>query len=335
MKNLLKIVTKPKFLIITWFIFLLSPLLSVFRYFFVVKNPIFGLHIKGLSTLLFYFPFIISLIVSFVLFYWFKEFIDKEIPRTHKKTLTVLSLLSAVFLIFARILLDMEHNNFPNFLYSNYGITVVQLELMSFIAAIEILICLSILAYSTNFRINNAGNVKKIVDKRKSHTLRSSKVDRAAFYLAIAGFSGLLVLSANTFLNWRALSSGEEGGFETRIGRHYKYLDSLTNHTPMKARIIHPPQGDKWPAIGNQPVIRYFLFPRTLISGILLDNQEIATEFKEAYFVEIDPSSQETHWPIIDMFGKTVIFDEKNEVKYNTLETVFESEGISVYKIIF
>ena len=272
--------------------------------------------------------FIISLVVFLVLFYWFKEFIDKEFPLAHKKTLGFLSFLSIIFLIFARILLDLEYNNYPNYLYSLYGITISHLEFMSFIAALELLSFMSLLVYSASFNY-------KSINKLKRYGFISSKLNRASFFVAILGFSGLLILSANTFLNWNKLSSGEKGGYESRIGRHYKYLVLLTNNTPSDANIIHPPQGDKWPAIGNQPIIRYFLYPRTLISGVILKNQEFASEVQEAYFVEIDKLFEESHWPIIDKFGKTIIFDEDNKIKYTQLEIIYESEDGSVFKILF
>ncbi|HCR35708.1 TPA: hypothetical protein DIU22_01520 [Candidatus Woesebacteria bacterium] len=44
-------------------------------------------------------------------------------------------------------------------------------------------------------------------------------------------------------------------------------LDFITSNTPPTATIIHPTQSNEFPIIGNQPLIRHGLFPRTLISA--------------------------------------------------------------------
>lgn len=326
MKNIFRLILKPKYLIVIWSIFLLSPLISVFRLLFVINNPIFSMHIKGFSTMLLYLPVLLSLLVTIVLIFWFKEYIDKDFPRSHKKVLTVLTFLSALFLVIARLLLDLEYRNYPNFLYEHFGITVSQLEFMTFITALELLAFISFLIYNKSFAHKNVKN---------NYDLRSMKFERISLYIAVLGFSSLLVLSANTFLNWNNLENGETGGYETRIGRHYKYLFLLLENTPKDSKVIHPPQGDKWPAIGNQPVIRYFLYPRTLISGTLINNPNILSEINEAYFVEIDSNIKETRWPIIDNSLKTVVFDEKNKTPFKELNVIFNSEEGKVYKIVF
>src|SRR3990170_2329783 len=243
-QKLLHAIYEPVVLILLWLSFLLSPLLSVFRLYFVVKSDILNIHIVGLSTLFLYFPFFISSAVLIILIFWFRRFIDKKISETHKKTLRFLSISSVVFLVIARGLLVLEQKNYPNFLYEHFGLTVPQMELMSFVAALELIVFLFMLLYNRSFKLTK----------------------------------------------------------QNRQGRA------------------------TGPAIGNQPVLRYFLFPRTLISGALLDNQEFAQQIGIAYFVEIDPLSHLTHWPKIDERNKTIIFDERTEIKYKTIETVFKSD---------
>jgi hypothetical protein len=144
-----------------------------------------------------------------------------------------------------------------------------------------------------------------------------------------------MILSLSPLVSRARLLGEVKGGFEGRVGVHYKYIIRLEKNSPTDAAIIHPPQGEKWPAIGNQPVLRYFLYPRTLISGALFNNQDFARQFETAYFVEIDPWSDSTHWPKIDTENKVVIFDEQTEIKYKKIEVVFKSDDGSVYKVYF
>jgi len=310
-----------------WLSFLLSPLLSVFRLYFVVKSDILNIHIVGLSTLFLYFPFFISSAVLIILIFWFRRFIDKKISETHKKTLRFLSISSVVFLVIARGLLVLEQKNYPNFLYEHFGLTVPQMELMSFVAALELIVFLFMLLYNRSFKLTK--------QNRQGRATGLAIGEKSSLFLALVGLSGLMILSIYPFVSWARLYGEVKGGFESRIGVHYKYMVFLAENSPPDVKIIHPPQGVKWPAIGNQPVLRYFLFPRTLISGALLDNQEFAQQIGIAYFVEIDPLSHLTHWPKIDERNKTIIFDERTEIKYKTIETVFKSDEGSVYLIYF
>jgi len=66
-----------------------------------------------------------------------------------------------------------------------------------------------------------------------------------------------------------------------------------------------------------------------------LDNQELAEQIKVAYFVEIDPLSDSTHWPIFHEESRVIIFDEKTEIKYERLDAVLKTEDGSVYQVYF
>lgn len=47
----------------------------------------------------------------------------------------------------------------------------------------------------------------------------------------------------------------------------YDYVDFVKANTPENSRILIPPQGFPWPQTGNAAYMRYFLYPRTLMSG--------------------------------------------------------------------
>lgn len=325
-EKILRIIYSHVLLVLLWLTFLLSPLLSVFRLYFVVNKDFQNFRIIGLSTLLYYFPFFISSIVLLIIVLWFKRFIDKKISVLQRKTLIFLSISSVTFLILARFLLALEERNYPNFLYGHFGLTVPQLELMSFVTALELFVFLFMLVYNRSF---------KLLRQKSQGASGLARREGYSFLLALTGLSGLIILSLSPFVSWTRLLGEVKGGFESRMGVHYKYIVLLKENSPEDVKVIHPPQGEKWPAIGNQPVLRYFLFPRELISGALLDNQELAEQIKVAYFVEIDPLSDSTHWPIFHEESRVIIFDEKTEIKYERLDAVLKTEDGSVYQVYF
>jgi hypothetical protein len=268
--------------------------------------------------------------VLIILALWFKRFVDGRYLDIHKETLVLLSVLTLIFLIIAGILLNREYNNYPNYLYERYGLTLSQLEFMSFVAALELLTFLTIFTYGLKTKVGKIGRTPVL--KRQA---KESGTERASFFLAIIGLVSMIIFSIRPFFNWPVMLSEAQGGFERKVGVHYKYIKSLAIHVPKDETIIHPPQGNKWPAIGNQPVIRYFLFPRRLVSGALMENQEFAESMNTAYFTEMDVDIDLTHWPEINAKNKFVIFDEKTEIYYQKMDVYFEEGEIVIYKINF
>lgn len=325
--KLLKILKNPLSLFLLWMSFLLSPLLAFFRLHYVVDKNFFGSHIRGLSTLLFYFPFIMSALAFTVLTLWLKGLVEEKLLNFHKKILLVLSVLTLIFLVVAVKLLNLQYSNYPNYLYEHYGLTLSQLELMSFVAALGLLTFIVVFLYGLRSKIGGKSISRKQV--------KMSEMKDASYFVAIIGILCLIILSGQTFINWPILSREARGDFENKVGVHYKYLESLAEHVPKDGTIIHPPQGDKWPAIGNQPVIRYFLYPRKLISGVLMNNQEFAENLGSVYFVEIDPDLERTHWPEINKDKALVIFDEKTEISYKELKIYHENDGIIIFIVSF
>lgn len=322
------LISNPTTLLVLWLGFLLSPLLSWVRLFYIVGESGYKFHVRGASTLLFYAPYFLALCALMILLFWFKELIAKGLSTIRKKTLGILSLFSLGFILIAKYLMEMEYNSYPNFLYQYSGITVAQLELMSFVAGFQLLLFLITLVYESSFKPGTKRLPKK---NQTNHSFRT----RASLMMAFVGISGLLALSAQTLLNWTLLLGEESGGYETRIGKHYKYIVLLSEHPPTDSLVIHPPQGDRWPAIGNQPVLRYFLYPRTLVSGALLNDQEDMEKIKVGYFTEVPATSGDAIWPIIIDSNKSIIFDGENEIKYKSLEEIFTSDEGKVFKVVF
>ena len=325
-RNIDKLVSNPTNLVILWLGFLLSPFLSWFRLYYIVGEGGNNISIRGASTLFFYAPYFLALAVFFVLLLWFKEFAANGLSAIRKKTLGILSLFSLAFILIARYLVEMEYSSYPNFLYQHSGVTLVQLELMSFVAGFQLLLFLTTLVYESSFHPGTQSNNKQTA------SVSNRKV---ALMLTFIALSGLLALSAQTLLNWTRLIGEESGGYETRVGVHYKYIALLSGHTPTDSLVIHPPQGDGWPAIGNQPVLRYFLFPRKLVSGVLLNDQKDAEKINAGYFTEVPATSGDTVWPIFVDSNNSIIFDGENEIKYKNLEVIFTSDEGKVFKAVF
>ena len=248
---------------------------------------------------------------------WIKRFIDEKVSREHTVALIVVALTSAIVNFIAGWLLDFDIYYYPNYLYSTYGVRPEDLRFIS----------------TANYIVFGliAGLIFVVVSRTLKKGIAGVWITDINIVLTTLGIVILLLLSLYPFSNIRTLLRIPKGDYETKIGWRYVYIESLSNIVPEDAKIIHPPQGSKWPEVGNQPIIRYFLFPRILISGALINDQAFVEEIGEAYF----PYVTEPPWPEINRAKKTIIFNEEDKVTYEELETISDKVDIVIYKIIF
>jgi hypothetical protein len=323
----------PLSLLVTWFLFLTSPILSLIRLKYIANKVGGGMHIQGLSSLLFYVPIVLSLFALLILSVWFRSFIEGKATHGHKKAFAFISILSVIFLAISGVLFNLELINYPNYVYSRYGITQPQLQFMSFVTALQVVASLSFYLYSSNYK-RTVGKINEIKTVKSGDFFKDFSSEKIAFLLSALGLLSLCILSVPVFFTFPSAVSDAGQKFESRFGTDYKYLLLLIGNTPEEGMIIHPPQGDKWPAIGNQPLIRYFLYPRVLVSGSLMTDDNFAKEIKSGYFVGIDGNENRPYWPEIKEDAGEVVFDEKNSIKYKSLESKAVQGGV-IYYIVF
>jgi len=329
-KHIYLILSSPRIMIISWICFIIAPSLGIIRLQILNSNSLRVFRVSGLSTILFYVPFVISAFVLSIMLFWFREFSRGKLKQSHQKSFSFISILTIVFLFVSQYLINLEFKFYPNYLYQHYGITIAQLKLMSFIAALQIMIFLAFLVYRSTYDkakkllSYNPGNKKGEVDT----------LNNASFFVSLVGILSLFILSGGTLLNWNVLMSESKEGYEGKVGIDYKYIKLIVDNTSSDVMVIHPPQGDKWPAIGNQPVLRYFLYPRTLVSGTLVEDQKYVENIDGSYFVLIDPNGNR-EWPVINFEKKSIAFNESSFVNYKSLDMIFSNEVSKIYKIKF
>jgi len=68
-------------------------------------------------------------------------------------------------------------------------------------------------------------------------------------------------------LTFRYFDKSYDEKMRARWGKFYDYMVFIKENTPEDAVIYHPPQIKPWEFEGNQVLLRYFLYPRILVSG--------------------------------------------------------------------
>lgn len=326
--KILKFVQKPTVLTFFWLSFFFSPALGLVRNYYIKNGGILGLHLRGLPTILYYTPYIIATLVFLIFIIWYTGYLPKNVSKQHSNLLWLSTTLNLIFLLSAFIVINIEYQNYPNYIFEHYGISVSQIEYLTLISGLQITSVAGVFLLGLNKKnVNNKHRDLKVPIKEN--------IDKISITFVVIGISIFVLLSARTFIKLPYYIKESRVNYESKIGPYYKYLDLLAKYTPTDIVVIHPPQSEKWHEIGSQPIIRYFLFPRILVSGALFTNQKFTLNFDTAYFIEIDANIPNKRWPLIDVKNKVIIFDEKNEISYKQLEIDSEHQGIRIYKINF
>lgn len=298
-----------------WILLALSPLLGILRYVLINSEMNAVSLVKILSAMQVVYPFIVFILFSVLSI----RFLMVDSTNQTKKlfSLIVISILSLTYAVGLDVLMAWGMSKYTNFLYSQYGLQPSSLVLL------QILFSVIFVSYAAAVSILQRKDLVKIMGNTQ---------EKLIFYITMFGLFLLAVQSLYPFTRLPTLIEERNQGYRESIGNDYVYVQRLQDQTPADSIIILPPQGGKWPVIGNQPLIRYFLFPRTLISGISLVREVSKGNITEAYFVALPGDASRPDWPLVNTEEKVVIFDEENTLPYKTLEKV---DNQDVYSIIF
>lgn len=101
-----------------------------------------------------------------------------------------------------------------------------------------------------------------------------------------------------------------------------KELDFIFANTPAGSTIIHPTQSNEYPLLGNEPLIRHDLFPRTLVSAKFASEYIKNSKNPDIYYIlstYVDAKTKiKTTFPNykVDAIGITVLFLDGHVEKF-------------------
>lgn len=319
-KKAIKIIGHPLLLPFMWFSYLATLLMSLGRFKYLSGNfgdnrllsVFFSIGWKTSS--------LIGIMFLLVLVAWVYIYIRGESTIKNKFSFFIIGLTSVITLFVSASFVNQENLNFGNYLYSLYGITKQSFELLSHISLIT--------AFLFGAFLFNEFDGLKNKKKVKNRFGISNKILISIPFLGIlVWFSLQILFKASDYLLYAKFTYGDE--FE-----NYKSMDRLNEVVSENSAVIIPVQGVDWPDISNAPIVRYFLFPRIIVSSSDLTNQEKAAKLKEAYFISLNKNNN-LFWPIIDREKEVVYFAPDNPLGYSDLIEINKENGMVIYKIIF
>jgi uncharacterized membrane protein YsdA (DUF1294 family) len=308
-----------------WLIFLFLPLWSFLRYQLITQNPTLSTPVRQLFSVVFFaIYYLITPICILFLFFWLREYNQKALTRVQRTLLIFIAFTAVGSFLTNSFLLQLEQNNYPNYLYAQLGIRYDTLSTTNYSIIFIFFLVFYILLQKRLVFFGRSTTDTYVESLSKSRT-----------FLVVLGFFIAATGSFYPLTNARRLYLQAQWSYEQKFGVEYEYVQQLAAHTPERAFIIHPVQGESWPFYGNQPMIRYLLFPRTLVSGVLFTDQYFAHTIKQAYFAAIAPHHTLSPWPLIDPSQRQIIFDQEHSITYQQLEIVSEENGIKIFSITF
>lgn len=157
------------------------------------------------------------------------------------------TILMSALLIFVFILEKMKY---PNYVYSTFHINphglIISLVLTAYFVWTE-----------KSTRLTFTYFIKYLLFALIIWTLAWNGISLKPFIS-----ENIRTIIQNPFASYDEKMSKDTGGF------FYSYVQFVKKNTPENSKILLPPfPAYPWPQTGNEPYIRYFLYPRTLLNG--------------------------------------------------------------------
>lgn len=328
-KNILKILGDNKTLIFAWILYVLSPLVEMFRYkyqfWFFSANEQFSMLLKAGTKAYLWIFLVFNLLIMLM---WYKNLVKVNYLKiNHYLTLAIIALMTVFYEIAIRVLLFVNQSHYPNYVFSVYGIKPEFLRIMSVINYVFLAIIVALFFSVYESKIKKSKNLGKKISNNTVSLLNRNTIINVFSFIVLISMSIYPIVSIPDLIK----ESGQV--YNVRIGKEYVYIEALSKLTPTDSFVIHPPQSNEWPLFGNQPIDRYFLFPRTLISGNLVDSNEFLERFGPVYFVLVTETANSPEWPKINQKEKQIVFDMHNIVRYINLVEVGVFSDKHVYKL--
>jgi hypothetical protein len=299
------------------FVFRSSPLLVPFQ-------TILKTLIKYSSVIV-----IAGYISYFAVFVWLVDVCKRSIELKRLVQIVSFSGLGAVFAWLFFVFLDKV--NYHNYVFSTYDIYLPSLERF---ANFQTIVLIS--GYYTFWYLKNH---KQNVTKKYVFPIVIIILFVNVFLGNITKFVDI-VSNEMKFLSQYYHSQGKLEKTPDFIT--LKRWSSFINlYTESNSAIIHPVQSDEYPVIGNQPLARYFLYPRTLVSTTFADqyikdnkNINIYYIFKKANSLpgEYFPSKETNFKKAYILFMDGTIKEYSNSDFLMDFEKIYDKIDIGVLK---
>ncbi len=181
--------------------------------------------------------------------------------KTNKRCIrlfsNIFSVTLPIFFLSLFLLGYLEEANYPNYVFSKFHIDFLNIPLL--ISYNFYLLLIILLKQEMDFK-------KLKIKSVTSRIILGTTFFLLSLYLINNISSVLSLVKRNVSYSLSNTKATYDEKMIEKMGFFYEYMQFIKAHTPEDAVIHKPPKLDPWHMTGNAGLVRYFLYPRKLVS---------------------------------------------------------------------
>lgn len=255
--------------------------------------------------------------------------------------------LSIMLLLTCEYFIYLESSNYPNFIYSHYSLDPSSLTVLTKYYFSLIIINFLLILYNKRRSLSVKTQKNLILLVRTSLRKIFNKANLMVLLILLL-FAQVMRDATIVFINEiKAYTRYAENRIDLRrqivdlpdLARRAEYIKKST---PTDSIIVHPPQSVEFPIEGNQPVLRYFIYPRELVTDEKLEEfQRENGDDNNTYILIVSEWESNRYYPYENYKATEILLLLENgeEIKLSDLEytpslmTNFNNIDIGIIKL--
>lgn len=230
--------------------------------------------------------------------------------RKYKITVIFVILLGVLVIIANTGLYALEVAHYPNYVFSRVGVYLPALMGYSNFQVIMLL----------------SGVLFYFARKKNTPELLSKPIVVLGVVIILISYQIFIdlpksLLKEYYFYGKKFFVSTNEVKKLSDLGKFSDKMDFIIGNTEPDSVIIHPTQSNEFATVGNQPLIRYVLYPRTLVS----DSR------KDEFFLKYGDTKMNLYSIIAPSEWGDLQFYPKDNIEAEDLKILFDNGHVSTY----
>ena len=251
---------------------------------------------------------------------------ETEIQSPYKVLFTINKLIILPLLASYLLIMSLELQNYPNYVFSTLHLQPNLYFWTSFI---------SVFLFLINIQLSNKDLLVRRIFMPENNDLNLETLKKSVLLdilLRIAVFVFTLSILANnvfTLLPWMLEKSNYMirhpfATYDEKMrygwGDFYDYMLFIKLNTPENAVIMYPPMINPWMDVGGGGLIRYFLYPREIVQNITdinanIDSQADYTMLAWGFGTCDDGTDSCKGWPRKDIKAERIIYKKSKSTE--------------------
>ena len=191
---------------------------------------------------------------------------DWERSRIYRFLFALVAVIPTAFVIISFYFNFLESSNYPNFVFSKYFIYLPSLQIFTDFQLMVLMTgILSIFSFKSNSKLGPGKGLEKLM------TALSLMILSVIVFNNLSNIPKVVAGEIMLVRKYVFTPKNQQNPYPD-LGDFYQRISFVRDNTEADSIIVHPTQSNNFATIGNQPLIRHDLFPRTLVTISRIDD---------------------------------------------------------------